>query len=173
MTPDPATTIPSIPSPTLTLPRPALTPDLRVSVRLNPKLALGPVPSGGLRNWISFSGGSWAAAWGRGTVEPGGQDTQAVDPDTFVVTMETVYLLRTDDAEPAFIQIRTRGHRTGPKEVLEALQDPARADTVDPSTYSFRLFVSMETGDERYASKVNFGMWVGSGMRKGAEVIYE
>lgn len=71
------------------------------------------------------------------------------------------------------IEIRTRGFRTGPKEVLEALQDPVKADSVDPSSYSFRLFIEMETGDKRYVDKVNHGMWVGSGMRKGSQVIYE
>lgn len=71
------------------------------------------------------------------------------------------------------IEIRTRGFRTGPKEVLEALQDPAKANSIDPASYSFRLFVQMETGDKRYVDKVNNGMWVGSGMRKGSQVIYE
>lgn len=27
----------------------------------------------------------------------------------------------------------------------------------------------LETGDQRYAEKVNTGMWVGSGARRGAE----
>jgi hypothetical protein len=71
------------------------------------------------------------------------------------------------------IEIRTRGFRTGPKDVLEALQDPVQADTIDPSMYTFRLVITMETGDPRYSATVNQGMWVGSGMRKGAEVIYE
>lgn len=53
------------------------------------------------------------------------------------------------------------------------LADPEQADKVDPNSYKFRLFINMETGDERYKDKVNHGMWVGSGMRKGAEVIYE
>ncbi|KAI5924464.1 hypothetical protein F4810DRAFT_709428 [Camillea tinctor] len=152
------------PHPDLTLPTPVLEHDFRMAVELNPKIAVGAVPSGGTRNWISFSGGSWAAAWGEGTVLPGGQDSQVVDPETYAVSMETAYLLRTNDEEPAL---------TGPRDVLQALQDPARADGVDPSTYKFRLFVTMETGDERYVEKVNRGMWVGSGMRKGAEVIYE
>lgn len=68
---------------------------------------------------------------------------------------------------------KTTGWRTGPTEVLEALDDPERADEVDPRTYKFRIFVELQTGDERYSEKVNMGMWVGSGMRKGAEVIYE
>lgn len=44
---------------------------------------------------------------------------------------------------------------------------------MDPSSYKFRLFIEMETGDVRYRDKINCGMWVGSGMRKGSEVIYE
>ncbi|KAK6216447.1 60S ribosomal protein L7 [Pestalotiopsis sp. IQ-011] len=165
--------IPGAPHPDLELPAPSYSYDFQMSVDLNPKVAVGAVPSGGVRNWISFSGGNWAAKWGSGTVLPGGQDSQVVDPETYVVRMETMYLLKTDDQEPAFIEIRTRGFRTGPREVLEALQDPQRADGVDPSSYSFRLFVQMETGDARYAEKVNSGMWVGSGMRKGAQVIYD
>ncbi|KAH8195451.1 hypothetical protein TruAng_010376 [Truncatella angustata] len=168
--------VPNIPHPELKLPSPSYSYDFRMSVDLNPKVAVGTVPSGGVRNWISFSGGNWAATWGSGTVlccQPGGQDSQVVDPETYIVHMETMYLLKTNDEEPAYIEIRTRGFRTGPKEVLEALQDPEKANDVDPSSYSFRLFVQMETGDKRYQDKVNYGMWVGSGMRKGAQVIYE
>lgn len=52
---------------------------------------------------------------------------------------------------------------------MERLFDPEQADEVDPSEYSFRLTVKLETGDERYADVVNSGMWVGSGARKGRE----
>ncbi len=69
--------------------------------------------------------------------------------------------------------IKTHGWRTGPSEVLAKLLDPEEADKVDPNSYKFRLFIDMETGDERYRDKINCGMWVGSGMRKGEEVIYE
>jgi hypothetical protein len=69
--------------------------------------------------------------------------------------------------------VRTHGWRTGPPEILAQLSDPALADNVDPNSYKFRIFIEMETGDERYRDKVNCGMWVGSGMRKGAEVVYE
>lgn len=87
--------------------------------------------------------------------------------------LETNYLLQTHDNPPAYIAIRTRGWRTGPPEVLAQLNIPELADQVDPNSYKFRLFIEMETGDERYREKVNCGMWVGSGMRKGSEVIYE
>jgi hypothetical protein len=87
--------------------------------------------------------------------------------------LETNYLLQTDDTTPAYISIKTHGWRTGPPDILAQLNVPELADHVDPSKYKFRLFIEMETGDVRYRDKINCGMWVGSGMRKGSEVIYE
>lgn len=52
--------------------------------------------------------------------------------------------------------------------MLEKLDDPAVADEVDPKSYSFRLYIHMETGDPRYLH-LNTGMWVGSGIRRGTE----
>jgi hypothetical protein len=101
--------------------------------------------------------------------QPGGQDSQLVHPDSLHTFVSTNYLLRTNDAEPAFITVQTTGWRTGPREVMERLFDPAQADSVDPSEYSFRLSIKLETGDERYAGIVNSGMWIGSGARKGSE----
>lgn len=83
--------------------------------------------------------------------------------------MQTNYLLRTDDDKPAFITVQTSGWRKGPRDVLERLFDPMEANEVDPSEYSFRLSVKLETGDERYRDVVNSGMWIGSGARKGSE----
>ncbi|KAL1296975.1 hypothetical protein AAFC00_004574 [Neodothiora populina] len=151
-------------------PKPSLAYELHIEVDLNPKIDVGVGPQG-QRYWISFTGGRWTAEWGRGTVEPGGQDSQVVLSD-LSAKIDTAYLLKTDDDVPAYICIKTRGWRTGPREVLEALADPAKADTVDPSSYRFRLYIDMETGDERYLF-VNTRMWVGSGVRQGAKVIYD
>ncbi|PQE07226.1 Outer membrane beta-barrel protein [Rutstroemia sp. NJR-2017a BVV2] len=142
-----------------------------MSVTLNPRISVGATPFG-QRNWISFTGGMWSGSWGSGIVLPGGQDNQLVIADGSA-RLETNYLLQTHDTPPAYIVIKTKGWRTGPPEILAQLADPEKAENVDPNSYKFRLFVEMETGDERYADKVNCGMWVGSGMRKGAEVIYE
>lgn len=101
--------------------------------------------------------------------KPGGQDSQLVLPSSLHTFVSTNYLLRTDDSSPAFITVQTTGWRTGPREVMERLFDPAQADGVDPSEYSFRLSIKLETGDERYAGIVNNGMWIGSGARKGSE----
>lgn len=170
-TPRPSHTAANCPHPELSLPQPALTQDFRMAVRLNPKISVGPTPFG-QRNWISFTGGTWFGSWGSGIVLPGGQDSQLVVDDGSA-HLDTNYILQTYDNPPAHIVIRTKGWRTGPPEVLEQLADPEQADNVDPRSYKFRLFIEMETGDERYREKIQYGMWVGSGMRKGAEVIYE
>ncbi|RDW79915.1 hypothetical protein BP6252_04553 [Coleophoma cylindrospora] len=161
----------ALPHPTLSLPAPGLTLDFRMSVTLNPRVSLGSVPFGH-RNWISFTGGSWSGSWGSGIVMPGGQDSQIIIPDGSAY-LDTNYLLQTHDDPPAHIVIKTHGWRTGPPDVLAQLADPKLADSVDPKAYKFRIFISMETGDERYKDRLNCGMWVGSGMRKGAEVIYD
>lgn len=89
-------------------------------------------------------------------------------PTSHAAKLSAHYLLRTSDSSPAYIVVRTSGWRTGPPEILAALQDPAKADDVDPNDYKFRLYIEMETGDERYA-ELNTGMWIGSGIRKGAQ----
>ncbi len=177
------------PHPDLSLPHPALSLDFRMSVLLNPKIPVGETPFG-QRNWISFTGGSWSGSWGSGIVlvcfpiywlfqittyashQPGGQDSQLIVEDGSAY-LDTNYILQTFDSPPAHIVIKTNGWRTGPPEILAQLADPEKAENVDPNSYTFRLFIHMETGDERYKKQVNCGMWVGAGMGKGAEVIYE
>ena len=67
--------------------------------------------------------------------------------------------------------MHSRGWRTGPSDVMARLldPDPAVVDGVRPDEYFFRIFVEMETGDQRYADAVNGAMWVGSAARKGSE----
>lgn len=105
-------------------------------------------------------------------MQPGGQDSQLVNPNSLNTFVTTNYLLKTSDAVPAYIAVSTTGWRTGPREVLEKLFDPQAADDVDASEYSFRLTIKLETGDERYAGKLNTGIWVASGARRGAEGEY-
>lgn len=83
--------------------------------------------------------------------------------------MDTRYLLATADSPtPAHIMVRTEGWRTGPPEVLLRLLDPVEGDKVAPEEYRFRLFIKLETGDERYRW-LNEAMWIGSGVRRGLE----
>lgn len=78
------------------------------------------------------------------------------------------YVLQTSDEPAAYIIVKANGWLTGAKDVLEKLSDPVHADTINPNTYKYRLNLSMESGDERYAF-VNTVMWVGSGCRRGHE----
>ncbi|EJT72248.1 hypothetical protein GGTG_09114 [Gaeumannomyces tritici R3-111a-1] len=157
-------------SATTALPVPGLTVDFRLKVDLNPKIGLGEGPWG-LRNWVSFKGGEWSASWGGGAVEAGGQDAQLLI-ETKATYVDTRYLLITEDETPAHIMVQTTGWRTGPPDVLERLLDPVEGDKVPASDYRFRLFIRLETGDPRYYW-VNEGMWLGSGIRRGSEVIYD
>lgn len=149
------------------LPTPKLELDFRICVQLEPIISAGKGPWG-QRNWISFRSGHWAARWGHGIVKSGGQDSQLVVEDSLSTRVDTNYLLQTSDDPPAYIVARTQGWRTGPKEVLAKLFDRHEAGTVKPDEYLFRIYVYLETGDERY-KHVNTAMWIGSGARHGSE----
>jgi hypothetical protein len=77
-------------------------------------------------------------------------------------------MLQTADEPPAYVIVRAEGWLTGAKDVLEKVNDPAMADGINPSSYKYRINLSMETGDERYTF-LNTLMWVGSGCRRGQE----
>ncbi|KAM0752704.1 hypothetical protein T439DRAFT_323319 [Meredithblackwellia eburnea MCA 4105] len=138
---------------------------------------------GSAMNWINFTGGHWEGTFGSGEVVAGGQDSQVImSPDhpsaPFSALLSTRYLLKTNDPTPVFIQVQTRGWRTGPKEVMKRLSEAAKAgSTVEvprPDEYKFRLFVefTVDAKNEKYAS-LNQAMWVGSGLRSGRQVVYD
>lgn len=153
------------------LPAPTSKLDFRIVVTISGRLPVGPGPFG-QRNWVAISGGTWAATWGKGTIVSGGQDNQLVIDDLSTLT-DTALLLKTDDTTPAYISVKTTGWRTGPRAVLERLANPATADSVKPTEYTFRLFVQLETGDPRYNETVNTAMWVGSAAKLGSAVVYD
>ncbi|PGG97938.1 hypothetical protein AJ80_09614 [Polytolypa hystricis UAMH7299] len=154
----------------LQLPVPTLELDFRISLKLNPRVSIG-TNFWGQRDWLTFVGGQWAGRWGKGIVLPGGQDSQIVVKD-LATSIRANFLLQTADDPPAFIAVKSSGWLTGSKEVLEKVADITSADAVNPSTYKYRVTMTLETGDERY-SFVNTVMWVGSGCRRGSEVIFD
>ncbi|GLI77827.1 hypothetical protein PoHVEF18_006121 [Penicillium ochrochloron] len=154
----------------LQIPAPTLELDFRMSIKMNPKVTVGQSIWGG-REWVSFLGGQWAGRWGKGIVLPGGQDTQIVTKD-FTTNLRASYMLQTADEPPAYVIVRAEGWLTGAKDVLEKVNDSAMADGINPSSYKYRINLSMETGDERYTF-LNTLMWVGSGCRRGQEVIFD
>lgn len=103
----------------------------------------------------------------RRLLQPGGQDNQLVVKD-LATRSDATYLLQTNDDPPAYITAKSKGWRTGPKDVLERLAEPQVADTVPANQYKFRVCVELETGDERYAF-LNTCLWLGSGCRRTNE----
>ncbi len=51
----------------LALPAPSLELDFRMSIKVNPKIGVGPALFG-QRDWVSIVGGQWAGRWGKGIV---------------------------------------------------------------------------------------------------------
>ncbi|OJJ43028.1 hypothetical protein ASPZODRAFT_136568 [Penicilliopsis zonata CBS 506.65] len=154
----------------LQIPAPSLELDFRMSIKLNPKVSAG-VSIWGQRDWVTFVGGQWAGRWGKGVVLPGGQDSQVIIKE-YVTGLRASYMLQTNDEPPAYIIVKTQGWLTGAKDVLEKVNDAGVADSVNPNSYKYRVNLSMETGDERYAF-LNTLMWIGSGCRRSHEVIFD
>ncbi|KAK4156612.1 hypothetical protein C8A00DRAFT_40919 [Chaetomidium leptoderma] len=154
----------------LALPAPSLDLDFRMSIRVKPTLNLGLGPTG-RQSWVSCIGGQWAGSWGKGILLPSGQDTQTTVRDT-ATRINARYLLQTNDEHPALIICKITGWLTGDRDVMERLQDPVAADNVAASRYQLRVTMELETGDERY-HEINTGVWLGSGCRRGAEIVYD
>ncbi|GAB1310729.1 hypothetical protein MFIFM68171_00939 [Madurella fahalii] len=154
----------------LALPTPGLDLDFRMSIRVKPKINVG-AGNFGRQSWISCVGGQWAGRWGKGILLPGGQDAQTTVKDT-ATRIDARYLMQTGDEHPAVIICKIKGWWTGERDVMERLQDPVAADNVAAHRYQLRVTMELETGDERYQD-VNTGMWVGSGCRRGAEIVYD
>jgi len=55
---------------------------------------------------------------------------------------------------------------------MQSLNNASTRDAVDPTSYYFRLMVTMNTGDERY-THVNTSLWVASARRMNGKVVYE
>ncbi|RYP84855.1 hypothetical protein DL770_005148 [Monosporascus sp. CRB-9-2] len=166
------------PCPQVSIPAPRLVSDFRIQATLSAQTATVAAGGGdGLRKkrWTTFLEGAWSGCFGYGTVLGGGQETRdLVHGNTSGLQLETTHRLETADDPPAYIECKARGTVTGPAEVVRALgnRDAEQADH-HPPRYSCRVLVTMRTADERYAEKLNFGMWVGGCVWKGADIVCE
>lgn len=161
------------PYPHLAIPSLNLVSDFRMRVKLNPQSASMAVGDG-FKKWTTFTEGEWSGQLGHGVVIGGGQDSQDLEyGKTLATQVEATHRLKTGDEIPAFIECKTRGFQTGSPDVMRALRDPEKADSVDARLVQYRVTLSMKTTDERYAEKVNFSLWVGSCLWRGSEVIYD
>ncbi|KAH8164192.1 hypothetical protein CIB48_g4049 [Xylaria polymorpha] len=137
-----------LPCPHIAIPVPGLEPDFRMRVKLNSKSASMAV-SGGHKKWTTFTEGEWSGQLGCGEVVSGGQDSQDLaHGNTLATQVEATHRLKTSDEVPAYIECKTKGFRTGPPELMRALQDPEKADSVDARLIQHRVAMTMKTTDE-------------------------
>jgi hypothetical protein len=112
--------------------------------QLGPPIPIGPTPDGTRRIVPIFEGGHVEGPRIRGALLGNAADWQLSRPDGVTVA-DAIYALRTDD--DVVIQIRNRGLRHGPPEVMQRLM--AGAD-VDPSEYYFRTVPEFTAPAGRY-----------------------
>lgn len=118
-------------------PTPILERLFRMDALVGPVMDLG-VTRVGHRRIVDILGGRVTGAL-EGQVLPGGADWQIVQPDG-TVEIDTRYTVAT--AGGGLVHVRTRGLRSGPPDILQALLSGA---DVPPTAYSFRLVVDLET----------------------------
>jgi hypothetical protein len=102
-----------------------------VQARVAAPVVVGPTPAG-LRRIVDIVEGSFDGPMLRGSILPGGADWQILRPDG-VAELHAHYVLQTHDG--VLIQVRNRGLRHGPDEVLRRIAEGGR---VDPGEYYFR-----------------------------------
>jgi hypothetical protein len=119
-----------------------LAPLFRVSAEVGEVRSLGAAP-GGERRVVPIVGGTFEGDGLAGEVLGGGADWQWRREDG-TLDIDAHYALR--ERGGAVIEVRSRGLRSGPPEVLERL---ARGEEVDPSAYYFRTVLRFATGDAR------------------------
>jgi hypothetical protein len=111
--------------------RPELEFIYEAEAQLGPPVAMGATPDGE-RRFIPILGGRFKGPRIEGEILPGGADWQVTRRDE-VLVLDALYAMRTDDG--TVIQVRNRGMRNGPPEVMAAL---ARGERIDPASIYFR-----------------------------------
>jgi hypothetical protein len=127
------------------------------NARLGAPISIGVTPDGA-RRIIPIVGGVVEGPLIRGELIGGGADWQLTRTDG-VTVVDATYALQTEDG--AIIQIRNRGLRHGPPEVMAAL---ARGEEVDASAYYFRSAPEFVAPEGRY-EWLNRSIFVCAGAR--------
>ena len=128
-----------------------------VEAKLGPAVAQGAAPDGE-RRFIPILSGRLEGPDLRGEILPGGADWQVTRSDS-VLLLDAIYAMRTDDG--TIIQIRNRGMRAGPPEVMAALM---RGERVDPTSLYFRSSPQFTAPAGRY-DWLNKALFVCTGER--------
>jgi hypothetical protein len=138
----------------------------RVDAELEPPLEWAP-GAAGQRRVIGIAGGTFDGPLMSGEILPGGADWQILQPDGTAI-VEARYTLRERHAGE-LILVNSRGVRTGPPQVLEALR---RGELRDPEEYYFRTAVTLEAGPGDY-EWVNHALFVAIAARGPSSVVYD
>jgi len=138
----------------------------RVDAELERPLEWVPSPAG-QRRVIGIAGGTFDGPLMSGEILPGGADWQVLQPDGTAI-VEARYTLRERRAGE-LILVNSRGVRTGPPEVLEALR---RGEMRDADEYYFRTAVTLEAGPGDY-DWINRALFVAVAARGPASVVYD
>lgn len=133
-----------------------------LKARLGELVVIGESPEG-LRRMIPILDGTFDGPKLHGEVLGGGADWQYVRNDRVTVA-EATYLLRTHDGVP--IQVRNRGFRHGPADVIQRLAD---GDDVDPAEYYFRTTPTFLVSPGPY-DWLNRDVFVATGARRALAI---
>jgi hypothetical protein len=110
-----------------------------------------------------FPGGRVEGPLIKGEMIGSGADWQLLRPDGVTVA-DAIYALKTDDG--VIIQIRNRGLRRGPPEVMQRL---VRGEEVDPAEYYFRTVPEFIAPKGKY-EWMNQSIFVCSGARYASAI---
>jgi hypothetical protein len=69
--------------------------------------------------------------------------------------------------------MRTRGYISYPAGQLDRIINSTGGDDPDHQTYKVRMVMTLRTEDPRYADKVNLGLWMGSAVWIGRDLVLE
>ena len=125
---------------------------------LGAPVPIGEVPDGTRRIIPIFSGGRVEGPLIKGKLMGNAADWQLTRPDRVTVA-DAIYALETDDG--VIIQIRNKGLRHGPPEVMARL---AAGEEVDPAEYYFRTVPEFIAPKGKY-EWMNRSIFICSGAR--------
>jgi hypothetical protein len=148
------------------LPAPQLRHVYRLDAELEAPVDLGDTPQGHRRIIPLTRGRAEGESFHAELLPNGGADWQIVRPSGSSVA-DIRYTLETDTG--ALLYVQSEGVRHGDPEVLARL---AAGEDVDPSEYTFRTTVSIETADPDLAW-VNDGVFIAVGGRRPDAVSYD
>jgi hypothetical protein len=148
------------------LPAPELRHIYRLDADLEVPIDLGVTPQGHRRIVALTGGRAEGPDFHAELLAMGGADWQIVRPSGSSVA-DIRYTLKTDRG--ALLYIQSHGVRHGEPDVLARL---AKGEDVDPSEYTFRITVGIETSAPELAW-LNDGVFIGVGARRPGGVSYD